>query len=66
MSNTTAKYSAGEIGRVGLVEDFLPPPADLVPREGNVKVTLSLSDPSPDLVRAMACKSSSPRMRGEV
>jgi hypothetical protein len=36
-----ARYSAGEIGRVRVVPDFLPAPADLVPREENVKVTLS-------------------------
>jgi predicted DNA binding CopG/RHH family protein len=35
------KYSAGEIGRVRVVEDFLPAPDALVPREENVKVTLS-------------------------
>ena len=37
------KYTAGEIGRVRVVEDFLPSPDALVPREENVKVTLSLS-----------------------
>jgi predicted DNA binding CopG/RHH family protein len=43
MSNRTIRYTAGEIGRVRIVEDFLPAAADLVPREDNVKVTLSLS-----------------------
>jgi hypothetical protein len=43
MSNKTVKYTAGEIGRVRLVEDFLPSPDTLVTREENVKVTLSLS-----------------------
>ena len=38
MSNRTIKYTDGEIARV--IEDFLP--ADLVPHEGNVKVTLAL------------------------
>jgi hypothetical protein len=43
MSNRTVKYTPGEIGRVRVIEDFLPPPDRLVPREENVKVTLSLS-----------------------
>ena len=38
MSNKTIKYTAGEIGRLRVIEDFLPAPADLVPREKNVKV----------------------------
>ena len=37
MSNKTVKYTAGEIGRLRVIEDFLPAPADLVPREKNVK-----------------------------
>jgi hypothetical protein len=32
MSNRTVKYTAGEIGRVRLVEDFLPAPDALVKR----------------------------------
>jgi hypothetical protein len=40
MSNRTVRYTAGEIGRVRVIEDFLPAPADLVPREDNIKVTL--------------------------
>ena len=34
----SVKYTAGEIGRVRVVEDFLPLPKALVPREENVKV----------------------------
>jgi len=34
----TARCTAGEIGRVRVVEDFLPSPDALVPREENVKV----------------------------
>jgi hypothetical protein len=51
MSNRTVKYSAGEIGRVRVIEDFLPAPADLAPREDNVKVTLSLSRRSLDFFK---------------
>jgi len=54
MSNRTAKYSAGEIGRVRVVEDFLPSPEALVTREENVKVTLSLSRRSVDFFKRTA------------
>lgn len=56
MSNRTAKYTAGEIGRVRVIEDFLPPPGDLVPREDNVKVTLSLSRRGLDFFKREAKK----------
>ena len=46
MKKPTVKYSKGEIGRVRIVEDFLPSPDRLVMREDNVKVTLSLSQRS--------------------
>ena len=54
MSSRTVKYSAGEIGRVRVVEDFLPSPEALVPREENVKVTLSLSRRSVDFFKRAA------------
>ncbi len=56
MSNRTVKYTAGEIGRVRVIDDFLPAPADLVPREENVKVTLSLSRRSLDVFKREAKK----------
>jgi predicted DNA binding CopG/RHH family protein len=43
MSRKTVEYTEGEIGDVQVVEDFLPSPDQLVLREDNVKVTLSLS-----------------------
>ena len=43
MSSRTVKYTAGEIGRVKVIDDFLPSPDALVAREDNVKVTLGLS-----------------------
>jgi hypothetical protein len=46
MKKPTVKYSKGKIGRVRIVEDFLPPLEKLVLREDNVKVTLSLSQRS--------------------
>ncbi len=36
-------YTKGEMGNVRIVKDFLPPPSQLVLRDDNVKVTLSLS-----------------------
>jgi predicted DNA binding CopG/RHH family protein len=63
MTNRTAKYTTGEIGRVRLIEDFLPAPADLVPREENVKVTLSLSRRSLDFFKREARKRRVPYQR---
>ena len=63
MSNRTVKYTAGEIGRVRVVEDFLPSPDALVPREENVKVTLSLSRRSVDFFKRAAKKRRVPYQR---
>jgi len=46
MKRPATKFSKGEVGRVRIVEDFLPSPDRLVLREDNVKVTLSLSQRS--------------------
>lgn len=54
MSNRTAKYTAGQIGRVKMVEDFLPSPDALVAREDNVKVTLGLSRRSVEFFKRAA------------
>jgi predicted DNA binding CopG/RHH family protein len=63
MSNRTVKYTAGEIGRFHVIEDFLPQPDDLVPREDNVKVTLSLSRRSLDFFKREAKKRRVPYQR---
>ena len=54
MSNRTVKYTAGEIGKYRVVEDFLPSPDSLVAREDNVKVTLGLSRRSVELFKHAA------------
>jgi predicted DNA binding CopG/RHH family protein len=54
MSNRTVKYTVGKIGRVRVVEDFLPAPDALVLREENVKVTISLSKRSVDFFKRAA------------
>jgi predicted DNA binding CopG/RHH family protein len=63
MSSRTVKYTTGEIGRVRVVEDFLPAPADLVLREDNVKVTLSLSRRSLDFFKREARRRRVPYQR---
>ncbi len=54
MTNKTVRYTKGEIGRTRVIEDFLPPPDDLVLRDDNVKVTLSLSRRSVDFFKRAA------------
>jgi len=60
---TNRSYSEGEIGDVRIVEDFLPPPDQLVLREDNVKVTLSLSRSSVDFFKREAQKVRVPYQR---
>ena len=59
----TRKYTAEPMGRVEVVEDFLPPPDRLVLREDGVKVTLSLSKKSVDFFKAHAAASKVPYQR---
>jgi hypothetical protein len=63
MKKPTVKYSKGQIGRVRVVEDFLPPPDQLVLREENVKVTLSLSQRSVTFFKRAAQKRRVPYQR---
>jgi hypothetical protein len=63
MSSKTARYTAGEIGRIRIVDDFLPPPDRLILREDNVKVTLSLSRRSIDFFKREARKRRVPYQR---
>jgi len=63
MSSRTVRYTVGEIGRVRVIEDYLPSPADLVPREDNVKVTLSFSRRSLDFFKREARKRRVPYQR---
>jgi predicted DNA binding CopG/RHH family protein len=63
MSNRTVKYTTGEIGRFRIVDNFLPPPHELVAREDNVKVTLSLSRRSVDFFKRAAKQRKVPYQR---
>jgi hypothetical protein len=46
-----------------MVEDFLPPPDQLVLREDGVKITISLSKKSVDFFKAHAAQSKVPYQR---
>jgi len=63
MKEPAARYSKGEVGPVGIVEDFLPPLDQLVLREDNVKVTLSLSQRSVTFFKRAAQKRRVPYQR---
>jgi uncharacterized protein len=63
MSERTRKYSEGEIGDLKIVEDFLPSPSELVLREDNVKITLSLSRRSVEFFKREAGKAHVPYQR---
>ena len=51
---TNHKYTEGPIGRASIVADFLPAPEDLVFREEQVKVTLSLNKSTIDYFKEKA------------
>ena len=63
MTDKSVKYTAGEIGPVRVIADFLPAPDALVPREDNVKVTLALSRRSVDFFKRAAKKRGVPYQR---
>lgn len=64
MRKRTIRYTEGEIGRIGpVMKDFLPPPDQLVFREPNVKVTLSLGRKSVDSFKREAKKQRVPYQR---
>ena len=63
MTERTRRYTAGEIGDLRVIEDFLPPPAELVLREDTVKVTLALSRRSVEFFKREAGKARVPYQR---
>jgi predicted DNA binding CopG/RHH family protein len=63
MRKKVIAYRHGQIGKVKVVKDFLPPPDKLVLREANVKVTLSLSQRSVDFFKREAAKQRVPYQR---
>jgi hypothetical protein len=48
------KYTNEPLGRLSVVEDFLPPPGELVFREDTEKVTIALSKRSVDFFKRQA------------
>jgi predicted DNA binding CopG/RHH family protein len=50
------KYKSEPIGKVKLVEDFLPSPEELVLKDETIKVTISLSKTSVDFFKKEAKK----------
>ena len=50
------KYTAEPLGKVQIVPDFLPSPAELAFRDEGVKVTLALSRKSVEFFQAEAAK----------
>ena len=48
------KYTNEPLGRLSVVEDFLPPPSELVFREDTEKVTIALSKRSVDFFKREA------------
>ncbi|NJO34103.1 MAG: hypothetical protein HC869_14135 [Rhodospirillales bacterium] len=63
MKRKTPRYSDGEIRDVRVVKDFLPRPEDLVLKDANVKVTLSLSRRSVDFFKREAKRQRVPYQR---
>jgi predicted DNA binding CopG/RHH family protein len=63
MSEKTVRYTKGEIGRARVVEDFLPPPDELVRAEDNVKVTLNLTRRSLAFFKSEAARRRVPYQR---
>jgi hypothetical protein len=57
------KYTDEPLGRLEVVDDFLPPPHQLVLKDDGVKVTISLSKKSVDFFKAHAARSKVPYQR---
>ena len=56
MKRKHKRYSREPIGRVKIVEDFLPPPERLLIKPKPVKVTITLSQDSVDFFKEIALK----------
>lgn len=53
---TKIKYTNEPMGRLRVVDDFLPKPDELVFKEDNVKITMALSKSSVDFFKTEAKK----------
>ncbi len=63
MSKKTVKYTDGDIGEFKILDDFLPPPNQLVKKDETVKITLALSSDSVDFFKDQATKLDVPYQR---
>ncbi len=54
--NVPFKYTNGEIGNMDIIEDFLPSPEELVFKEENTKITISLTKGTVDFFKEEAKK----------
>ena len=50
------KYTDEPLGKLRIVDDFLPPPKDLLFKQENVKITITLSKDSVDFFKNEAKK----------
>ena len=50
------KYKDEPVGELKVIKDFLPPPEQLILKEDNLKVTISLSKSSIDFFKKQATK----------
>ena len=57
------EYTDGPLGKLRVVEDFLPAPEDLIFKEDTAKVTINLSTASIDFFKADAQKNSTSYQR---
>ncbi|PXF58109.1 MAG: CopG family transcriptional regulator [Deltaproteobacteria bacterium] len=53
---TKIKYTDEPLGNLRIVDDFLPPPEDLLFKKENVKITITLSKDSVDFFKDEAKK----------
>lgn len=56
MKKRKPKYTNNSIGKIKIVDDFLPEPKDLVLKEATTKITLSLTKASVDFFKQEAEK----------
>ncbi|HEY2808495.1 MAG TPA: hypothetical protein VGI91_06845 [Steroidobacteraceae bacterium] len=56
----TPRYTDEKLGRLEVIDDFLPSPDQLVLKEKGVKVTISLSERSVEFFKAHAARSKVP------
>lgn len=54
MKKQTRKYTNENIGKLKIIKDFLPPPAQLVLKDETIKITLSLTKNSVDFLKREA------------